>query len=775
MAGQYSRRVRPNDSVPLLVLALAAAIAGMACHARDPLAEARAMQQRGDLYGSLEPLRALITEHPDNAEAQFLYGGALTTLGHVSQGEFSLEKAMEDPAFRVRAAIQLALGALRTADYTRAIEMAGRVLESEPDHVGALIIRAEARARGHHDLELALADADRAISLEPDRLDAQKPRILALLALDRIKEAEAAIADLGKQLEGDKSDSGSGSALAGWHCATQAVFTEEKAIYEKDAGAEKHAEERWKNCVERFPSDSDVVENAIEYYDGHGDRDRSVEVLRGALAAEPTADGYRATLAERLREAGKPEEGEAVLREAADAPEAYRAAIAGFELAEHFQALGDYAKSLEVAERAVERASELGPPPPEVLFEYADALLLADQLDRAEALASQMTVPAQRELVLARVAQERGDYRGSARHYDEAFRLWPDNGDARFTAGVAAEANGDFDRAIEQYRYAIRIQFGDTEARLRLARLYVAERKPALALEMLNGPPLPPDSEAELLSLRLRVQEGEISSADVKATLSKRPADQPAELARGLASVAEGLSARGDAAGALRLLRDQKRVSMRDPDAAPALRTFVAIAAESGQARAALGIAREAAAAHPDKAVAHELLGRALEASKAPRDEVRAAYARALELDDKNAGALIGLGRIALERDPNDALALFDRAVAADPDGIEAVLGGARALVAAGRATDAEQRLEKALPKHPLASELAAELADLRSARGEFSDETLGLARRAVRFSGSAEAWERLARVHEGRGDSEKAAQARSHVSAEVSTESAGT
>jgi tetratricopeptide (TPR) repeat protein len=766
MAGQYSRRVRPNDSVALLALALAAALACSACREQDPLAEARAMQQRGDLYGSLEPLRARIAEHPDDAEAHFLYGGALTTLGHVSQGEFSLEKAMEDPEFRVRAAIELALGAVRTADYTRAIEMAGRVLETEPDHIGALIIRAEARARGHHDLELALADADRAISLDPDRLDARKPRILALLALDRIKDAETEIADLGELLEGGESD----SELAGWHCATQAVFTEEKGIYEKDASAEKGAKELWTKCVEHYPSDPDVVENAIEYYDGHGDREHSVDVLRGALAAEPTADGYRATLAERLREAGKPEEGEAVLREAAEAPEAYRAAIAGFELAEHFQALGDYAKSLEAAERAIERASELGPPPPEVLFEYADALLLADQLDRAEALASQMTVPAQRELVLARVAQERGDYRGSAHHYDEAFRLWPDNGNARFAAAVAAEASGDFERAIEQYRYAIRVQFGDTEARLRLARLYLAERQPALALEMLNGPPLPPDSEAERLSLRLRVQEGEISGKDVKVTLAKRPADKPAELARALASVAEGLSARGDAAGALRLLREQKRVSLRDPEAAPALRAFVAIAAGSGQARAALGIAREAVAAHPDSAAAHELLGRALEASRAPRDEVRAAYARALELDEKNAGALLGLGRIALERDPNEALALFDRAVAADPEDTEGVLGGARALVAAGRPRDAEERLAKALPKHPLASTLAAELADLRAARGEFSDETLGLARRAVRFSGSTEAWERLARVHEGRGDSEKAAQARSHLQAEVSS-----
>jgi tetratricopeptide (TPR) repeat protein len=760
MAGQYSPRVRATYIAMLFGLVVACS----ACHKHDKLAEARALQAEGDLYGSLEPLRELIAERPDDPEVHFLYGGALTALGHVSQGEFSLEKAMEDPKWRVRAGIQLAMGALQMTDYPRAIEMAGRVLESEPDQIGALLIRAEARARDHKDLELALADADRAAELDPDRLDTQKPRILALLALDRVPEAEKALADLGKRLDEKEG----GQELAGWHCATEAVFNEEKGVYEQDERAAKHAEELWKGCLERFPADPDVVANAVEHYDDQGDRERAIEVLRGALAKEPTADEYRAKLAERLRAEGKPEEGEAVLREAAEAEDPYRAVIAGFELAEHFQALGDYARSLEAAERAMRGSSALGPPTPQILFEYADALLLADQVDRAEAVAQQMKVPAHRELVLARVAQERGDYKRAAHHYDEAFRLWPDNGDARFTAAVAAEANGDFTRAIEQYRYAIRIQSNDLEARTHLARLHLAEGKPGLALEMLAGPDLPPGSDADLLALRLRVQQGEISGKGLRATLDKRSAKEPAEIARALASVAEGLYARRDAAGALRLLREQKRVSMRDPDGAPALRAFVTIARESGEARAAVPLVRDTVAAHPEAASAHELLGRALEAAGAPPDQVRSAYERALELDPKDAGALLGLGRLALARDANEALGLFDRATAAagsdEVDAVEAVLGGARALVAANRSSDAEARLGSALPKHPLAGALAGELADLRAARGEFSDETLALARRALRFGGGGEAWGRLARIHTGRGDREKAAEALAHA-----------
>jgi tetratricopeptide (TPR) repeat protein len=250
----------------------------------------------------------------------------------------------------------------------------------------------------------------------------------------------------------------------------------------------------------------------------------------------------------------------------------------------------------------------------------------------------------------------------------------------------------------------------------------------------------------------------------VERVLAQRRDATPAQIAQALASAAEGMRARGDAAGALRLLRDQKRVRLREPDAAPALREFVAIAREAGQSRAALALAREAVAAHPDAATSHELLGRALEASGAPRDEVGAAYARAVDLDANNAGALLGLARLAA--DPAEALALFDRASAADPEDAEGALGGARALVAAGRAHEAEARLQAALPKHPLAPELAAELADLRVARGDFSDATLAAARRPVVLGGSPEAWERFSRVHRGRGDAEKADEAMAHARA---------
>ena len=47
-------------------------------------------------------------------------------------------------------------------------------------------------------------------------------------------------------------------------------------------------------------------------------------------------------------------------------------------------------------ERALELARESGAVPPQLLFEYADALVLAKQFDRALEVADELTVPAHR-------------------------------------------------------------------------------------------------------------------------------------------------------------------------------------------------------------------------------------------------------------------------------------------------------------------------------------------------------------------------------------------
>jgi Tfp pilus assembly protein PilF len=179
------------------------------------------------------------------------------------------------------------------------------------------------------------------------------------------------------------------------------------------------------------------------------------------------------------------------------------------------------------------------------------------------------------------------------------------------------------------------------------------------------------------------------------------------------------------------------------------------------QAKKAESTVRAALRAHPDEPALHEILGLSLELRGAADDDpVREAYARAVELDADNARALAGLARLALEDDPGQAAALFDRAAAADPSDPDWLRGAAGALVASGQPQAAEQRLEALLEEHPYEAGAAAQLVELHLARGLGSDRTLELANRAVRFGGGADALDLLSRVHRQRDEPDQASRA---------------
>ncbi len=759
--GDYTARVRrvrathlrPRSALGGLFLCLG--IVG--CGPADPLEVVREQQARGDFEGSIEPLRKLLEEQPDDAELDYLYGRALAATGQPSLAEWPLRKAMEDPAWLAPAGLELASGALDSRNYPAAIEVTDRILAADPENVQALLLRANARARSRLDHPGALADADRLLELDPDNLEAMEPRIVALLGLDRVEEASRAIEELGRRIEATDA----GPEIHGWHCATTALFADE-------SGESELAAERWEECVKRYPSHPNVIANAVDFYDARRDFASSFAVLRQALEWEPTSREYRVALADRLRAEGMNTEAEGLLREATAAENPLLASAAWIDLTGHYQALGNHALAAQAAERALELARQVGTgaPHPDLLLTYADSLVLVGELERALAVADEMEVDAHREMIRARVAQERDRPAEALEHFEEAFRLEPDNPWARYYAALAAEALGDFDRAVEAYRYSIRIAPGATDARNRLARLHAAEGRPAEALQELRtlAERSPLDLEGELLSLRLWARLG--NDAALRRSLEGFRGAGPDRLGRALASAAEGARERAGPAAALALLREAEGVDLTDPRHAEVLRALVRLSHEAGRSDQAESVLRAGLRAHPEAAAFHEILGLWLELRAAPEAEVRAAYTRALELDPKSAGSLAGLARQSLGRDPRQALTLFEQASAADPRGTEAKRGAARALAASGQPQAAEARLAALLEEEPWNADAAGELAEHQLANGAPTERTLELAQRAVRFGGGAEALELLSRVHERRNEPERAADAASRARA---------
>jgi tetratricopeptide (TPR) repeat protein len=716
-------------------LLLGLALAG--CEAADPLEAIRQQQAAGDYTGTIEPLRELLIERPQDPELNHLYGRALVSTGQSGLATWSLRRAMEDPEWLAPAGLQLAQAGLGAGDFNEVVAVTTLILEHHPEHAVALLYRAQAQAHWRKDPEAALEDAERVLELEPNLLEAYEPYILALLALDRQAEAAEALAEAGRRLAATDAPA---STLA-WQCSTTAIFNDE-------AGEPERARETWRDCLEQYPGNPTVVVNAVQFYEARGEWDRSLEVLRGALAEAPNQRGFRTALAERLRGTGEPAEGEALLREATQVEDPRLAAIAWSDLALFRHAMREHRAAADALARAIERVREVEDPSPMLLFRYADALVVSGQLDRALRVAEDISVPAQRQLIRGRVAQERGYSARALQQFDEALRLWPDNPWARYYAALAAEKLGDFDRALEEYRYAIRISVGATDARTRAARLLVAQNQPLLAYQLLflEVAKAPLEPEGELLSMYLMARVA--NPKQLQESLMTLGARDPARLPLALARGAEGAAVRAGRGAALSLLRGAPGVDYADPRAAPALRALVRAAHAAGEPEVAGRAVDAALAARPDAAVFHEVRGVHLELGGAAPDEVGAAYARALALDAGNARALAGLGRLALVRDPVAALSFFDRAAAADPSDPGPKLGAVRALRASGRPEEAARRLDALLEEHPLEAEAAGELVSLDLERGGVTPRTLERARRAARLGGGVEAYEQLSRVY---------------------------
>ena len=279
----------------------AAAVGG--CGSSHPLQAVRLQQAGGDFEGSIEPLRGLLSGSRDDPEVLYRYGLALGRTGRPSLAGWSLRKAMQDPNFLVPAGLQVAYGELHIGNRPEAIAVTTLILAAHPDNLDARLIRANAYARSPRQYEKALADVDRILELEPEQLAALEPRILALIELERIDEVAAAMEDLGRRI--DEGQLGAG--VPAWHCVTTAIFADE-------SGQPELAVKRWEGCLELYPAHPNVVTKALDFYNGRGEFDRSIEILRSSLAKNPSARQHRVILAELLRQIGESAQAEELLR-----------------------------------------------------------------------------------------------------------------------------------------------------------------------------------------------------------------------------------------------------------------------------------------------------------------------------------------------------------------------------------------------------------------------------------------------------------------------------
>jgi predicted O-linked N-acetylglucosamine transferase (SPINDLY family) len=150
------------------------------------------LEERGDAAGAAAELERVIAQRPDYPGALYNYALVLGKLARRADAEAALRRVLAlDPAYpRARFELGTLLRAAGRIDEAEPLLEAA--VEESPDSPEAHLALAEVSAsRGRHDA--ALAQADAAIALRPHSGYAWLARGLALNALQRLPEAEAAL------------------------------------------------------------------------------------------------------------------------------------------------------------------------------------------------------------------------------------------------------------------------------------------------------------------------------------------------------------------------------------------------------------------------------------------------------------------------------------------------------------------------------------------------------------------------------------------------------
>jgi tetratricopeptide (TPR) repeat protein len=226
----------------------------------------------------------------------------------------------------------------------------------------------------------------------------------------------------------------------------------------------------------------------------------------------------------------------------------------------------------------------------------------------------------------------------------------------------------------------------------------------------------------------------------------------PDQKASGLAELAAVERAEGGPERAIAVIR-KGGLDLTDAANEVALRTLVDASLEAGQVEQALKAVDAALAKRPEQASLYELRGFAY--AHADRiDEAKAAYAKALELDAKNAVATAALATLrAKAGDRAGAIQDYDAAAALTEDPAPYLYQAAQLALATGDPQGAERRLREVVRLDPGHVGARNDLAWLLAERGEDLDTAVELARAARRLDPSADVLDTLGWVHLKRGE----------------------
>ncbi len=740
-------RPRPASARKLVSLALVGSLAcSLACQRslEDQLAEVRLLQELGAIDESIEGLREILATRPDHPEASLLLGTAQLAKGRAGLAIWPLQTAARSEAWAAPSQLALASAYLALQQHDQALRAADAAAAASPQDPEQRIAVARLRTAAYVAAERwdeaieASARWLREVPGDPDALTLQSN---AFLGAERVEEAREPLVRIWNDPRYADAPvaARAGIALARLHTS----------YLEDEAEARRYVEE----LMARHPARPDVLRYVVGYFDEREQPELGTDFARTAVRAAPADLGLRTFLAERLAASDRTEEAERLLVEATEllgTPQAW------VTLAEFHRFQEEPAKALAALDQAVAKLPEVT----DLLwFKRAVLLVATGDLEGAEAAGAKLAEAVYRDMLAAQLAFSRGDLTEAERLFDTALRRWPNNANARYLAGRTALGLGKVERAVSEFREAVRADPDATDAGLDLARIELARGDPMAAatglVPLLNH--APPSSrrfqQAALLMVQIQVAQGHYEQA--RQALAKGPElDFPA---LDLAVARAALEAKAEGPAAAVAVLEASALDLVAPENEAALRMLCDHLIAVGRGADALARADAATAASLETPGPHDVRGRVL--SRLGRhDEAEAAFGQALALDPEHAEALAGLAHLAEQRgDRGETQARLEQAAAAAPGRAEYPYRLAQFHLAAGRREAAVEAYEEALRRDPLHPHASNDLAWILAEQGHSLDRALALAQTARRVDPSAAVLDTLGWVRFKRGEMEQA------------------
>jgi tetratricopeptide (TPR) repeat protein len=708
-------------------------LTGCGQSAEDHLASARESQEQAAYEESIPDLRAVLAEDPNHPEANYLLGIALLRTGQGSPAIWPLRKAAESDAYAVEAGVLLAQTLAGTNNPEEAITAIEKVIARDPELVDGwrTKLQAEGLANRWEDAE---ASANRLLELVPEDAQGYLLRAATQLEIPRNRESEQSFAKAR-----EAATAAGNLALAGDACVSQARVRLERL--EDRKGAEALFEE----CLEATPTEPNVVQIIGQHYAGKGDLARAEKIFRTAVERAPESLAFRVNLARFLASRGAAPEAEKVLTEAT---QDFGGAEAWVALSDFYATQGDLVK----AEETLAKGSAEYEATDALRAKHAELLIALGRVDEADKLADQMRDDVYATALRGAVLLGRGDAAGALEKFDASLVRWPNNAGVRLQAGRAAEQLGQYERALEEYRQAIRSDMKATDAALAAAYLAYTTGRFNDALEyagfQTRGRPYrTPDPY--LIAARAAVATGRYDRAvEWLDSLAQQAGGEPTAVAE-LANIE---AVRAGPAKGLGIVRESGLDPSKEENL-PVLRALVDVELRAKHGDAAIAAIAKALRARPDAKELLDLRGRALVALGRAA-EAKPAFEQALAIDGEYARALHGMGEVQFAAgDTAGAIEWFDRAAKADLGDGESAYRAAQVKLASGDKADAERRLADLVRRIPAHAGACNDLAWLLAADGRDLDRALELAERARRLAPQPAIADTLASVQIARGD----------------------